>query len=265
MSLALGLFGCAPAGNQVIVMRGSNTIGEELAPRLAEEFRKQRPDVTFDFEFKATSYGFGALMVGRCDIAAASREMSKTEQALATDRAVTMTEHAIGFYSVAVVVHAGNPVSNLTKEQVRDIFTGTIQNWKDVGGPDAAIKLCVRDPISGAHLGFKEIAMENKAYAESLHAYTNHTAIVQTVAKDPQAIGYVSIETATAPGIKAVSLAGVTPSVATVQKGEYPYGRLLRLYTDPARESAAAKAFIEFIQSERGQKIVDETGYVPKS
>ena len=85
------------------------------------------------------------------------------------------------------------------------------------------------------------------------------------MARDPLAIGYVSIEAAKGTGIKAVAVAGVAPSVATVQKGEYPYGRLLRLYTDKARESAAAKAFIEFIQSERGQKIVDETGYVPKT
>jgi len=265
LPLILCLFGCAPAGSETIVARGSNTVGEELAPRLAAEFSKQRPGVKYDFEFKATSYGFGALMVGRCDIAAASREMTAAEQALAKDRSLTMNEYPIGYYSVAVVVNAGNPVANLTKDQVRDIFIGTIQNWKDVGGPDAAIKLCVRDPISGAHLGFKEVAMENKAYPENLRAYTNHTAIVSAVAGDPSAIGYVSVETVGAQGIKSISIGGVAPSRATVQKGEYPYSRLLRLYTDKARESAAAKAFVDFIQSEQGQKLVDDMGYVPKT
>ena len=263
--LALGLFGCAPAGNETIVARGSNTVGEELAPGLAAEFSKQRPGVKYDFEFKATSYGFGALMVGRCDIAAASREMSKSEEALAKDRSLVLNEYPIGYYSVAVVVNAANPVANLTKDQVRDIFTGTIQNWKDVGGADAAIKLCVRDPISGAHLGFKEVAMENKSYPENLRAYTNHAAIVKAVAGDPNAIGYVSVETVGAQGIKSIAIGGIAPSRATVQKGEYPYSRLLRLYTDKARESAATKAFIDFIQSEKGQKLVDEMGYVPKS
>jgi len=162
-------------------------------------------------------------------------------------------------------VNAANTVGNLTKDQVRDIFTGTIQNWKDVGGPDAAIKLCVRDPISGAHLGFKEVAMENKSYPENLRAYTNHTAIVQAVAADPNAIGYVSVETVGAQGVKSISIGSIAPTRTTVQKGEYPYSRLLRLYTDKARESAAAKAFIDFIQSETGQKLVDEMGYVPKS
>jgi len=263
--LALGLFGCSPAGNETIVARGSNTVGEELAPRLAAEFSKQRPGVKFDFEFKATSYGFGALMVGRCDIAAASREMSKTEQSLAKDRSVEMNEYLIGYYSVAVVVNSANPIGNLTKDQVRDIFTGTIQNWKEVGGPDAAIKLCVRDPISGAHLGFKEMAMENKSYPENLRAYTNHLAIVQAVARDPNAVGYVSVETAAGQGIKPISIEGIAPSVMTVQKGQYPYSRMLRLYTDKTRESEPTKAFIQFIQSERGQKLVDEMGYVPKS
>jgi phosphate transport system substrate-binding protein len=204
-------------------------------------------------------------MVGRCDIAAASREMTKSEQALAKDRSLEMNEYPIGYYSVAVVVNAGNPVGNLTKDQVRDIFTGIIQNWKEVGGPDTAIKLCVRDPISGAHLGFKEVAMENKSYPENLRAYTNHAAIVQAVAAEPNAIGYVSVETVGAQGIKSISIGGVAPTRASVQKGEYPYSRLLRLYTDKARESETAKAFIDFIQSEQGQKLVDDMGYVPKS
>jgi phosphate transport system substrate-binding protein len=262
--VATWLQGCAPAEQQTLVVRGSNTIGEELAPGLAKEFVRQSPGVKFDFEFKGTSYGFGALLVGRCDIAAASRDMSKAELELARDRAVQVNEYAIGYYSVAVVVNAANPVAGLTKQQVRDIFTGTIKNWKDVGGPDAAIFLCVRDPISGAHLGFKELAMENQAYGEGLHAYTNHAAVVQTVAGNPHAIGYVSIETASGSGVKALAIGGVVPSVASVQKGEYPYGRLLRLYTQQARESAAARAFIEFIRSKSGQKLVDEMGYVPK-
>jgi phosphate transport system substrate-binding protein len=166
---------------------------------------------------------------------------------------------------VAVVVNSGNPVGNLTKEQVRDIFTGAVQNWKDVGGPDVPVKLCVRDPISGAHLGFKELAMENKSYAENIHAYTNHAGITRAVAGDPGAIGYVSIEAAGGAGTKAVSIGGIAPGLAAVQKGEYPYGRLLRLFTDKSRESAATKSFIEFAQSAQGRKIITDLGYVPKS
>src|SRR5438046_2938155 len=88
----------------------------------------------------------GALMADQCDIAAASRLPSKDEQALAQLRNVELNDNVIGSYCVAVVVNGSNPVGNLTKDQVRDIFTGAIVNWKEVGGPDAPIHLCVRDP-----------------------------------------------------------------------------------------------------------------------
>ena len=94
---------------------------------------------------------------------------------------------------VAVVVNAANPVANLTRDQVRDLFTGTVQNWKDVGGPDAPVHLYIRHPISGTYLGFRELAMENKPYALEVKTYTNYTEIVQAVAQDPDGLGYATM------------------------------------------------------------------------
>ncbi|MEK7707212.1 MAG: PstS family phosphate ABC transporter substrate-binding protein [Verrucomicrobiota bacterium] len=257
--------GCFAGKADKVIIRGSNTIGEELSPRLIAEYKKEHPTVAFDLEFKGSTYGFGALMVGRCDIAAASRTVSTNELDMARSRGVAFNEYIIGEYSVAVVVNAGNLVANLTADQVRDIFTGAIQNWKDLGGPEAPIRLHIRDPISGTYLGFQELAMEKRPYALGVTTHTNYIEIIQAVGSDPQGIGYSSIDLAKSAGVKAVSIGGVVPDAAAVNKGQYPYGRVLRLYTDKARESRAATEYIQFVLSGRGQKILAEMGFVPRS
>ena len=249
--------------SEKITIRGSNTFGEELAPRLIAEYKKEHPNASFDLEAKGTAYGFGALEGDFCDIAAASRLPLKEELEVAQFRNVEFVDHVIGTYSVAVVVNTGNPVGNLTQEQVRDIFTGAVTNWSAVGGPDAPIHLFIRDPISGTYIGFKELAMGNKAYASEQNLFTNYAAIVTAVAKDKGGIGYASIELEKGTGVKPVSIAGVAPGVDTVNNGKYPYARVLHLYTSNGHETPAALDFIKFVQSDRGQKLLEETGYTP--
>jgi phosphate transport system substrate-binding protein len=259
----LVLAGCSPAKTNKVVICGSNTIGEELAPRLIAEYQKDHPSVGFETEFKGSTYGFGALLVGRCDIAAASRDVSTNELTLARDNAVQLNGEVIGIYCVAVVVNGASPVGDLKREQIRDIFTGAIQNWKDVGGPDAPIHLVIRHPVSGTYLGFRELAMEDKPYALGAKTCTNYADIVQIVATDPQAIGYASFQATAKPGVKAVTVAGVAPNASLVKQGKYPYARALRFYTNKAAEAPAVHEFAEFTQSSRGQQILDQMGFVP--
>ena len=253
-----------PTPNNTVVIRGSNTIGEELAPKLIAEFKKAHAGITFDLETKATGYGMAALRIGQCDIAAASRAIIEQEKELAETSGLEMNEHLLGSYSVAVVVNAGNPVANLTKEQVHAVFTGKITNWKEVGGADAEIHIYARDPISGTHLGFKETAMNNDAYAPHFKLLTSYAGMVEAVGKDAGGIGYSSINHANSSGAKAVSIEGVEASTATVQSGKYPYARVLRFYTNKAKETDAAKKFMQFALSTRGQELIAELGFTPK-
>jgi phosphate transport system substrate-binding protein len=253
----------AAAPSEKITIRGSNTFGEELAPRLIAEYKKEHPNASFDLEAKGTVYGFGALEGGFCDIAGASRLPLKEELEVAQFRNIEFNDHVIGAYSVAVVVNAGNPVGNLTPAQVRDVFTGVVTNWSVVGGPDAPVHLFIRDPISGTYIGFKELAMGNKPYASEQNLFTNYAAIVAAVARDKGGIGYSSIELENSAGVKPVSVAGVEPGVDTVNSGKYPYARVLHLYTSKGHETPAALDFIRFIQSERGQTVLAQTGYTP--
>lgn len=248
-----------------VIIRGSNTIGEELAPQLIAEFKKSHPNVSFELEAKATGYGMAALRAGQCDIAAASRAAIAEELELTKASGIEMNEAVLGAYSVAVVVNANNPIGNLTRDQVQGIFTGKITNWKDVGGPDAAISLYVRDPISGTHLGFKEVAMNNEASTAHPHLLTNYTGIVQAVATDAHGIGYSGVEMARAPGVKVLSIEGVEPTTANINSGKYPYARVLRLYTNKARESKATRDFLEFVLSQRGQALMTQLGFTPRS
>lgn len=253
----------AGAANKVII-RGSNTIGEELAPHLIAEFKKKHADVTFDLETKATGYGMAALRIGQCDIAAASRAAIQADLDLAKDANLEMNDYIIGAYSVTVVANANNPVTNLTPEQVHDIFTGKTQNWKDVGGPDTPIHIYIRDPISGTYLGFKEVAMGNEDYAPHPKLLTSYQAIVDAVAADPNGIGYSGIRAKHDAGIKQLSIGGIEPSATTVHSGKYPYARVLRFYTNKALESQPTKDFIAYVLSDAGQKIMTDLGFTPK-
>ena len=260
--LALLAGGCSPAKTDTIIICGSNTIGEELAPQLIAEYHKDHPGVVFDTEFKGTTYGFGALFVGRCDIAAASRDATTNELALARDNGVQLSQDSIGTYCVAVVVNAGSPVTNLTRAQVHDLFTGAVENWKDVGGPDAPVHLFIRHPISGTYLGFRELAMGDKPYSLKAKTCTNYSGIVASVAADPGAVGYCTFQLAAKPGVKAIAIGGVAPTAAAVRQGQYPYARTLRLHTNKAAEAPAAREFVNFVLSARGQQVLDEMGFV---
>ena len=262
LALLVGVF-TATAQDKIII-RGSNTIGEELAPRLIAEYKKDHANVSFDLEFKGTGYGIGALMGGFCDIAAASRAVVKEQETISDLHGVHFKEYVIGTYSVAILVNGANPVSNLTSNQVQGLFTGQIKNWKEVGGADAAVKLYVRNPVSGTYLGFKEIAMGNQDYEEHVKLMTNYLSLAEAIAKDPNGVGYAGLDLAQHAGTKAVSVDGVAPSAANVNGKKYPYARALRFYTDADKEPAKVKAFTDFVMSPTGQGILTQMGYAPK-
>jgi phosphate transport system substrate-binding protein len=253
----------ASASNKVVI-KGSNTVGEELAPRLTAEYKKEHPEITFDLESKGTGTGFAGLMAGKCDMAAASRTAIKAEEEQLAARNMQLNDYLIGSYAIAVLVHADNPVSNLTTSQVRDIFTGVVRNWKDVGGADATIHLFIRDPVSGTYLGFKELGMQNEPYTtNNITALTNYAEIVKGVAADRDGIGYASIQLASTPGVKGLSIGSITPTTASVNDGVYPFARRLHFYTDKASEKKEARDFIDFVLSARGQQVAAEMGTVP--
>jgi phosphate transport system substrate-binding protein len=269
MKRALGIF-CAvltlaanaSAQEQRITIKGSNTFGEELAPALTERYRKEHPEVAFALEAKGSGSGFEALLAGECDIAASSRSPTEDEKRLARSRGLKINDYLIGFYGVAVIVNGGNPVKGLSDMQVRDTFTGGITNWKQLGGEDLPIQLYIRDPVSGTHLGFQELAMGNKSYVATAKPLLRYIDIIEAVRADRGGIGYSSMNLGSQTGVKTVAVNKVEPTTMGVNEGKYPYSRTLRLFAIKGRESEASKKFIRFIRSRAGQQILSEHGFV---
>ena len=263
-ALALLLGASAASAQDKVAIRGSNTIGEELAPALVAEYKKDHKDAAFDLEFKGSGYGIGALMGGYCDIAASSKPVGKEQEEIAQIRSFTFKEYIIGSYTVSILVNAENPVGNLSSAQVQSLFTGKISNWKEVGGPDTPVHLCARDPVSGTYQGFKELAMGFQDYGKPVQLYTNYVALAAAVAKDPNAIGYTGLDLAPHTGTKAVTVDGVAPTSANVTERKYPYARPLRFFTDANKESAKTKDFVDYVLGGDGQKVLTAMGYAPK-
>jgi phosphate transport system substrate-binding protein len=257
--------GCATgvvASEEKITIKGSNTFGEELAPALIEQFRKTHADVNVSLESKGSESGIAAILDNQCDIASSSRALTEDERRLARSRGIALNDYLIGFYGVAVVVNAKNPVSALSDKQVCDIFTGAITNWKQVGSTDDPITLYIRDQVSGTYKGFQELAMERKPYAQSAKMLQRYAEIVAAVKEDVAGIGYTSMGLSEQKGITAVRINRIAPDVMTVNRGDYPYSRALRLYTRKDGQSLAARAFVQFAIPRSGQDVLSQRGFV---
>jgi len=262
--LGVMLFMGQEAVAQGVVIKGSNTFGEELGPKLIRAYRQAHPGVEIELESKGSATGFAALLAGECDIASTSRIAIEDELRLARSRGIAMNHYTVGYYGVAVLVHDANPLRSLSDTQVRDIFTGAVSTWRDVGGEDHAIHLYIRDPVSGTYLGFQELAMERQPYAESAKQLGSYREIAEAVKKDPYGIGYGGMHVAAEAGLHALSINGMPVSTTSVNEGLYPYARLLRFYTNAEGESKEAKRFIRFVRSKDGKAVLQDMGYIPR-
>ena len=179
------LIATAVAGEPSLAIKGSNTFGHDLAPVLIREFRQAHPEIGVTLESKGSGSGFAALLAGDCAIASSSRPANEDELRLARSRGVALADHPIGYYGVAVIVNAGNPVARLSDDQVRDVFTGAATDWRMIGGSPGAVHLYILSPGLGESLGFQELAMERRPYAASARACSSYVDVVAAVAKDP--------------------------------------------------------------------------------
>jgi phosphate transport system substrate-binding protein len=269
--VAAGLLGCARSKG-AIQIKGSDTM-VNLGQAWAEEFMKKYPDIPVAVTGGGSGTGIASLINGTTDIAECSRSMEKNEITLAQKKGVFPYETEVAYDGIAVVVALQNPISKLTIQQISDIFSGKITNWKDVGGADKKIVGLSRDRNSGTHVFFLEhvVKMSKKEntreFAKSVLMMPSNQAIVEEVSSNPDAIGYIGLGYLS-DKLKAIAVAKdessvyVTPSVQSVKDKSYSVSRPLYMYTnqEPAEE---IKTFIDYVLSEEGQKIVLEMDFVP--
>jgi len=233
--LALGL-SLATAGSvmaaESIQVKGSDTI-VHLSSAWAEKFMQKYPGIEVSVTGGGSGTGIAALINGTADIANASRPITKSEIEMAKGKGFTPVENVVGRDAIAVIVNPSNPIKVLTMEQVKQIFTGQISNWKALGGPNAKIVVYTRDSSSGTFAFFQEHALLKKDYSVRARRLASNSAIVQSVSEDMNSIGYVGLGyVAEAQGKirpleikKDANAPAVAPTTDTVLNDTYPISR----------------------------------------
>lgn len=246
----------------VLRIRGSDTLGAKLVPQWAEGFKKQGGGVSFDIAAEGSTTAFTNLSAGTAEIGMSSRKVKDDERTFAKTKGVFLKEYNVAWDMMAVVVNKNNPVQNLTKKQVAGIFTGAIKDWSEVGGTPGPISIYTRNTSSGTYKDWQTLAMGGKDYASSSQKMAGNEQIAQEVGSNKNGIGYVGLAYIKAKGIKVVTIDGKEPSYANVKN--YAYARPTFLYTNGEPEGKV-KEFIDFCLSPAGDKIVEVVGFVPMS
>lgn len=251
--------------------KGSDTI-VNLALAWAEAYREVRPDVRISVTGGGSGTGLAALVNGTVDIANASREIKPEEIDAVEANGATPIEFVIARDAIAIIVHPENPVSELTMQQLSDIYSGEITNWSQVGGEDRPIVRLSRETNSGTHVYFLEEVLRlgdesDLLFSRDTLLLPSSEVISAEVRQNPNAIGYDGLGYVT-DDLKVIAVAAepgspyVLPSAETVNTGAYPIARDLFMYT-AGEPTGAVKEYLDWILSPEAQEIVIALGFVP--
>jgi phosphate transport system substrate-binding protein len=252
--------------DQVITVKGSDTM-VILAQRWAELYMSKNPKSVIQVTGGGSGTGISALINGTTDICISSRPMKKPEKEKLKQRYNSLgVEIKVANDGLAVYLNEKNPIEELSLEQIKKIYTGEIKNWKQVGGPDAKIILYGRENNSGTYVYFKDVVLEGGDFAATAQSLPGTASVVNAIAKDKYGIGYGGA--AYGKGIKFLKIKkdeksqAYEPTDENIRNGNYPISRFLYMYTR-TRPTGSTKAFIDWILSDDGQKIVKTVGYFP--
>ncbi|NUM55368.1 MAG: phosphate ABC transporter substrate-binding protein [Candidatus Hydrogenedentes bacterium] len=263
-----GAAGSAKSGSMSLNIKGSDTM-VHLLTAWADAFMKTHPEAKISVTGGGSGTGIAALLNGTTDICASSRDLNEDERQTAESKGLALQDMAVARDALSIVVNPQNPIAELTLDQIAAIYTGSVTNWSEVGGPDETIVVASRESSSGTYMFFQEHVLKTKDYAAGALLLPATSAIVQTVSDAKGAIGYVGLGYAHEAGAKVKSLGvkaavdapAVMPSNESVLSGAYSVSRPLFLVV--SREPAGAtKDFIDFCLSDEGQAIVEDNGYV---
>jgi len=255
------IYGCKKKDTTEISIQGSTTV-LPIVQRVAEVYMSKNPDVSLSVSGGGSGVGITALLDGTTDIAMASRQMKDKEKATANKKGMKIKEVEIAMDGIAVIVHPSNSISEMTIDDIKSIYMeGGVSNWSKFGGEDKDIVVVSRDTASGTFEVFeKKVLGGEKVRADALLQASN-VAVKNAVAGSEGAIGYMGIGYL-GDEVKALLVNGVEPTEANVLSGEYPVARKLYLYIR-GDASDDINAFVNFVLSDDGQRIVREVGYIP--
>lgn len=246
----------APAALSGTVATDGSTSMEKVIGALGEAFMEANSGVNFTYNPTGSGSGITAVSEGRCDIGLSSRALKDSEVASG------LVGTVLAYDGIAVIVNPANTVEDLDIETIAKIYTGKITNWSEVGGADAEIVLVGREAGSGTRSGFEELTetVDKCKYRQEL---TSTGDVITAVAQNPDAIGYASLASVK-DSVKALKVAGVTPSEETVKDGTYLIQRPFVLVTKEGVElSPVAQAFFDYATKGQANDIITASGVVP--
>lgn len=236
-----------------IEIAGSTSV-QPVAEKLAEKYMEEHPNVRVDVMGGGSGLGIRSVSQDIISIGTSSKELKTSEKD-------GLIEYPIGREGILVAVNLNNPVNSLSKSQIKDIFSGNITNWKEVGGPDAKINLVVREDGSGTRSAFEDLVMNKTKVKSDAIVQTSTESIKVVVKQDPNAIGYISLAHMT-PDVKALKIDGISPSIETIKEGTYKLQRPFLFVTNGEPEGPV-KEFIDWCLGPEGQEIVKDEKIVP--
>ena len=246
--------GGAAAVSGTVSTDGSTSM-EKVIGALSESYMAANKDVTVNYNPTGSGAGITAVQEGTCDIGLSSRALKDEE------KAAGLQETVLAYDGIAIIVHPDNPVSDLTLEQIAQLYTGEITNWKDVGGNDAQVVLIGREAASGTRDGFESIT-GTKDKCQYRQELTSTGDVITTVSQNPDAIGYASLASIK-DSVKDLNVDGVTPSEASVKDGSYKVQRPFVLVTVEGKAlSSAAQSFFDYATSADAADIIAKAGAV---
>jgi phosphate transport system substrate-binding protein len=252
--------------NEVITVKGSDTL-VILAQRWAEKYMASHSGLTIQVTGGGSGVGIAALINGTTDIANSSRPMKPSEREKLKQRYNSLgVEVKVAKDGLSVYLNEKNPVKELSLEQIKDIYTGKIRNWKEVGGGNSKIIVYGRENSSGTYVFFKDNVLDGADFLASMQSLPGTAAVVNAVVKDENAIGFGGA--AYAKGIKYAAVKkdknskAYEPTEENIKNNNYPISRFLYLYLRN-RPTGELKNYIDWILSNEGQEVVAKVGYFP--
>ncbi len=251
-----------------IQQKGSDTL-LVLAQNWAEDYMSDNSNVEIVVSGGGSGTGISALINKQIDIADASRQIKQTEIDAAKEVDVNPVEWKVALDGISLIVNSENPIDELSYNQLRGIYNGSITNWSEVGGIDAPVITYGRQSTSGTYVYFNEEVLDEDDYRADMNQMAGNADIVEAVINDPNGIGYVGVAYAEArrDELKIASVKrqatsqAYQPTSVNIANGNYPVSRYLYVYTNGIPEGAV-KDYIKFMLSSEGQGVVVEVGYI---
>lgn len=241
------------AKHENIAVVGSSSV-QPVAEKLSEEYTQQHPS------YKITVQGGGSTM-GLNSIKKNSAQIGTYSTTLDDNPEIKQTKIATD--AIAIITNTKNNLDDLTQQQIQDIFTGKITNWKQVGGEDAQIHVITREAGSGTRDAIEKLLMNNTDFKSDAIVQSSTGSLIKTVESDPNAIGYASLSDLKKDNnVKQLKVNGITPTPETIKNQEYIIQRPFLLLTN-STPSNSTQQFINWILSDDGQEIVKQEGLIP--